>query len=493
MRVDISKITSAINKISDLTNSDKSKPGILFNIQDLESNKLEICYSDGHKSLIETIEADIEPTDRLGGFVVNFEQITRVISNCQPTGRIKVSDIHIEFVSDSIIRISADQFIESLDEYGNAYSVRKLATKKMDLLWEVPGATLKTSVISRMKFNTIFETDGIPDEYSRVDFIDMLNRTSTEKQRQIYISSKEQAAFVVNQAHLTEVPIKGFQFTQDEIENIKHELLNSNTLTDEELDVELSKHINRVHQSLVLFQNHAKSLIGILGKIKSDNIFVHRKDSRYLNIFVDTDDEKVGIWLEMPQANRAHTTSLERYNEKAYSHYQLVFIKDFLEDSIKSAKASNKTDNTTIQIVDTEVEVAGSPYDLVISSGSTSASISDTYRVNIENLIDTIGDINNKTFKISLKVFDDMLSQLKSDYVALDFCIDAQNVVSVRLAELDINTYDTLLRQVRKGFEERCLEEGVEFDPYSTPTPIEDKIRVRNAAIGVKQYTLLSR
>ena len=45
MRVDINKITSTINKISDMTSGEKIIPGVMLN---LSENNLDVCYADNN-------------------------------------------------------------------------------------------------------------------------------------------------------------------------------------------------------------------------------------------------------------------------------------------------------------------------------------------------------------------------------------------------------------------------------------------------------------
>ena len=87
MKVNVSKITNAVNKISDLVVGDKSVPGVMF---DLSEGVLKVCYTDGNKSLIEELEVENEEGDKLGRVVVSYEQLSRALANCQPSGSIKI-------------------------------------------------------------------------------------------------------------------------------------------------------------------------------------------------------------------------------------------------------------------------------------------------------------------------------------------------------------------------------------------------------------------
>lgn len=491
MKLGISKITSAINKIYDLTSGDKSIPGVLFR-PNKEENKLSVCYYDGHKAFVEEIEAVYEDNDKLDDFVVDFDKIHRAILNCQPSGIIKVSEVEFKFISDSIVRVSAEQFMEVADGDGNVSGTRKMANKKIDLKYVNANADMKSSLLTRMKYDTIFEPDDSTDEYDKSEFIDALGKTSIEKNKNIYISANVQQMFVSNQAHVTAVPVKGFEVTLEDMDNIRAELVEKNQFTEEKYQEEIKNYRNRVHQSVVLGQSVAKSLIGILNKCKADKVLLHKRD-KFCNLMIDTDEEKVGIWFEMPVASKAALGALERYNSLGYKTYQMMFFREFLDNNIKSALNATKSEKVVFSFEDTEIEDAVSDIDLVIGSANSVSSMTDVYRVNPDDYISLQDDLKTKTFSVSLKVFSDMLSQLKTEYVALDINIGEADSICIRLAEVDREKMAEEYVKAREKTAEICSANGVEFDPNSTPTDVETKLNYRVNILKTKQYTMLAK
>lgn len=494
MIVNIKDITSAIHKVADITSGDKTIPGLMFKLykNEADEGKLSICYSDGHKSLIEEINAIIEDTDHIGDIVVSFEQMLRAIGNCQPSGIIRVSDVKITYLENNIIRVSADQSMDIVDNEGNVVGERKLAVKKMDISWIEPGSDMRSSILNRMKYDTIFEPDGTVDTYERAELMDILSRTSVEKGKNVYISANIQEAFVANQAHVTSVPIKKNEISLEDTDIIRGELVERGEYTEEKFNEEVKKRENRVSQSVVIAQNIAKALIGILNKCSSDTVSVHRKD-KYCNIIVENDTEKVGIWFEMAQASKAHIGSLERYSSLEYKNYQILFLREFLANNIKSALDSAKSDKVALRFEDTELEVPTCSKDLVIASTNAGASIADSYRVNPDDIVDEAGDIDTKQFNISLKVLSDMMAQIKTDYVAFDINVGENDTTCIRIAEVDAEKLATEYSNARKLTEKRCAETGVAFDPNTTPTPVDIKTGYRLSTLNVKQFTILSK
>ena len=484
MKVELEKITSAINKISDMTSGDKIIPGVMLK---LSENKLEVCYSDGHKSLIETLPVETEETDKIGSVVVDFQQIYRAISNCQPSGIIKVSDIYFTY-KEKVITVSAEQLFDLKDNEGNVTETKKMGKKNMDLVWSEPDSSMKTAVLNRMNYDSIFESDAVADEFDKAELIEALSKTSVEKGKQIYLSTKTQTIFVANQAHLTAVPLSGYEVTQEDMDIIRGELSEKGTLTDEAYAEAINAKKNRMHYAVCVNQAISKALIGVLGKTSADKVYLHTRD-KFCNIYIDSEDERVGVWFEMSQASKAHIGTLERYSALQYATYQTTFVRDFLADSIKSALNSTKSEKINFKFIQDDDGIK-----LVISGGSSAASTSDVYNVLVERALSAEGNsIVDKEFSVSLKVFSDMLSQLKTERIALDFDSSAEGNTCIRLSEIDYAKMSEAYQKARKLTEERCTAQGVAFDASSTPTPSDIRMSLRNEELLTKQYTMLTK
>lgn len=499
MVIDIKKITSAVNKINDLASSDNvATPGFMFkldrNEDDTELNGLlSVCYSDGHKSLIEYIAVKLEDTDLVGAnIVVEFSPLIKAIQNCQPTGIIKCNEIKFNYLDGNILRISAAQEMEIYDADGNVESTRTLGNKQMDLKWVEPTSSVKSSILSRMKYDSIFEPEAIVDTYDKKELIDIFSRTATEKGKRIYLSSKTQSAFVANQAHLTIVPISNTGDYEEELASAREELSARGEYSEERLKQLAMERVNRVHHSIVIKQETAKALISILGKCESETVSLHRSDNKYCNIIVDeAEGEKVGVWFEMLSPNKAHVCAVERYNELGFKTYQLLFIREFLANNIKSACDNGKDGRTTFHFEPTKIEGAASNVDLVIDGVGSN----DTYRVNIDAVTDTVGNLLDQKFVVNLKLFNDMLAQLKTPYVALDFDINDVDASSrsIRLAEVDSEKLSAEYGKLREETRKLCEQQGTTFDPNTTPTPVELKVKSRANCLITKQYTMLAK
>ena len=485
MKVSVSKITSAINKISDITSGDKQVPGVLL---DLSENLLKVCYTDGHKSFIEHVEVETEETDRMGGVVVDFAMIKRAVDNCQPSGIIKIDEIVFNY-KDKVITISADQNFDAVDGEGNILGTQKMGKKSMDIVWVEPGSDMKSSLLLRMNYEDIFESDGVDDEFDKKEIIDALQRTSVEKGKQVYFSTKTQTVFVANQAHVTSVPVsKGKELSQEDRDILRAEMTEAGTFTEEAYEEAIKKAENRMHYAVVIPQNIAKAIIGVFNKTASDKVYLHTKE-RFCSIFIDSEDEHIGFWFEMAQASKAHIGSLERYNSLKYQSYQTSFLREFLVNNVKSALNVTKQEKVVFEFA---MNNETGMMELVIAAGSSASSVSDSYRTALSTVTDPDGTLVGRKFTVSLKVFSEMLDQIKSDQVTLDFeCNDA--ATCIRLAELDFGVESEEYTKAREKTKELCEAQGIEFDANSTPTPVELKWAYRDKTLNVKQFTMLAK
>lgn len=482
MKTQIGKLTNALAKITDLTSGDKSLPGVLLSISD---NLLYLRYSDGHKSITEEISVETDDTDRMGDAVVSYEQFSRAIANCQPSGIIKVDEVELKFKDDNIISISADQNLDVMDDNGEVIGNKKMASKSMDLKWKKPDDDMKSKILTRMNYDSIFEGDNA-DEFERKELINELNKTAVEKGKLIYMSNM-QSVFVANQAHVTSVPIPGYEVDEDRLKEIEEQLKSNGEYSEETYNKAVSQYTNRLHYPMCIAQSVAKSLANILSKLTSERVYLFVKD-KHCNIFVDNEDEKVGVWFEMPKANKVHLDTLKSYESLTYKTYQINFLREFLESNIKSAFSATKSEKVAIEFTKVDNELG-----LNIVASSSQASIKDNYRVVVDDIVDPNNDIETKKFNVSLKVLVDMLSQLKTLYVAMDININENGVTCLRLAEIDHEKLANEYAKARQITEQLCKEQGIEFNAARTPTPAELKLNYRNNTLLTKQYCLLTK
>lgn len=475
MILNIKEITSAVNKISDIVSGERNIPGVMLDIGD---NTVSVCYSDGHKAFIEKLDAISEEGDLKTKLVFPYEQLVRAIANCQPSGMIRVSEVHFTVVN-NVMRISADQKRMVAD--GDNEVEVKTATKTMDIPFVIVEETndQKAKLLNRMNYESIFNVEsGDPDVWDRKKLISVLNTMSLEKARNIYFSSKTQNVFVINSAFTCSTLIDGKELPQEKKDEIRGELAEAGQI--ELYDAKVRENEVIIHKSAVLSTNMAKIISSILSKLpvpksdEDDKVFLFVGDG-FINIF--NGDDTIGMYVEQAKGSKVHLGSFDRFVAFDYSKYQMTFLREFLADSIKSAVNSSKNEKTSFTFKDGE-----NGKEIVITSQDSSKSVSDIYNVTMDNCVDATGDIDKAVITISLKSFATMLGQLKSDLVALDISHADGEQVCMRLAELNMDKYSNEYSKTRARI-------GLASD---VPTPDDAKNEIRKKALETCQYSLIT-
>lgn len=466
MVLNVKAITDAINKIAEMVSGERVIPGLLLKVGD---NDLKVCYSDGKKSFVESIPKRTEEGDLSGEFYTTYEQFKRAIDNCQPSGAIVVREMRIEFNGASnIFKISAEQELMIDNEVSVEY--RSVARKEMDVSYiVVAGSTdQRVKLLSRMNYDTIFEPEGSPDTWDRTELASILSNMSFEKGKVVYMSPKNQKVFVVNTGFTCAMPISSNS------EGIV--ALFDNNTENQSADKIIST--NRLTYQIILTSINAKCIANILGKMKDDTVKMYVKANF---LFIYNEDETVGMCFDTAKGSSTHTSNFSTFANMQYGKYQMTFIREFLADSIKSALNSSKSEKIALTFKQSDTNISG--ISMVISSSNSSANISDTYSVEADSVLDVSNTLLGDTITISLKVFADMLGQLKSTMVALDIEETAAGQMCLRLAELND---DKVYREWALTRNQLGLAEG-------EPTPAEVKIGYRDRTLDTCQYCILSR
>lgn len=406
MKVKLDVLTSAMSKIRKFAEGQKNVPGVML---DISGDKMKVCYSDGKKSIVEVIDIEQEEPGVQGRIVVPYAKITSIIDICQPSGPIITGDLDIAFYENNIIEITAIKKVKLISDTENEEEEQNVEEKMVSkfeqrLNYYKPEDSIQYQVLARMDYDSIFEGDN-PDVWDKEDLRNKISRLSTEKSKVVYVSAHKRAAFVVNLAHVTNIPI-------DSCEN------NGMTLT-----------------TFI-----ASALVDILGKMNGDKVAICVKDNRYANI--TSEDNTVGIWFEMAPASKTDVATLKRYEDKTYNKYQLTFCRPAIQNVIACAMATDANEKTTISFVEAE---SGELAIKIITN--TGGSVVNDFNVVMENYRDSVGDILNAKIPVSLKVLYDMLGNCQEYYIAFDIANDdAGTYIRVAdIVEVDDNGYPTQL------------------------------------------------
>ena len=373
MIIELKKLTDAIAKVKSFAQDIKTVPGILLRFGE---NQMEVCYSDGHKAIIERIETEVEESERIGDIVVNYQVFTDVINNCQPAGVINCDELEITVSDNSTLIIEAVKYV-LVGKGDDEEPVKKPVSKfRQEIKYNLPGSDIRYGVLTRMNYDDIFSAD-VRDSWNKGELQNTLSRLSKDEAKVCYCSSQLKAAFAVNLNHTVFIP-------KEELENC----------------------------GFSLSAKLAKYIVEILNKLESDEVLVAVEERRYCKM--TTPDEKVGIWFEMSPASRVDLDTLKSYESKAYAQYQIVFNRYALQDAVKCAIASDNTESTSMSFVDSEDGLVVS-----IVRGRTDSKAKE-FAIIAEEYKDNTGKLMDTTVPISLKAFSSILDNCSGPYLLVD-------------------------------------------------------------------------
>lgn len=440
----VKDITDTMKKITAIASADKTVAGVLIEV---EESEMGLSYSNGRKAIIEKFDYTKEDGDRVGRFAVSYELLSSVINNCQSSGNIIVNELSIS-IDDTTVKITAEQKACMNDvEVGSEEEadLQTFAKKEFSMPWKAIGTDMKTSLLGRMNYDNIFNGAGseTPTVWNIGELKEIITKVTSEKGRTAYIKTKDSYAFVANTAHVTVVPFENTNLHAIVLETSAMKMI--------------SDIISTLHEGL-------------------QEVNVYTVEGKFLNLF--SADGRMGLWLEMSQPNQLQITNLARYEQSQYNTYQLMFRREFLADAIKSALNTGKAEKTTLEFIESTSRQDG--LELQIKSGNVGSSSCDKYTVQVESVIDRTNSIKQAKITIAIKILNDMITMLKSDFVALD--IKSENGVIIRLAEIDAGEYydANVLKNAELGVNGFAL--------LSEP----DELEIRKQCLGVTQYVAAS-
>lgn len=390
MIVDLGVLTTAISKVKTLASDIKNAPNVMFVF---EEGTLDVCFSDGQRSLIEKISGQMEDDDICESAIVDLKSFCENLDGCQPTGNIKTGPFHIWVDGTDALQLSTYKYYEKISTYDdgeveyepdeNGNLVAKVIEKKVSTIeprmkYLQVDSTKRTALISRADYAGIFEGDEW-DEWDTSELKNVLSKLCKEDAKICYMSKKQRAGFVVNLASVTFIPcdsIDKFGFTVS----------------------------GRV----------ARNLVDILGKISDEKVYVTTIESRYCKIIGST----VGIIFEMAPSGRTELVQLAGYIEKEYADYKIAFNRAGFNDVIKYALSIDNNNETQIDFVKT-----GENLELKMQRGS-GASGKSVLAIEAETFRDDNDDISDLKLNMNLKILSNLISNCDGEFVVIEIEVE---------------------------------------------------------------------
>lgn len=374
MRLSYEKFTGAIQKVGAMIDNQKNAPGVMF---DIRGDEFRVCFFNLKQGIIEKL-----PVINEEGFeeriVVSWNSLNAVLSAMQPKGPLYVDEIEIT-IDESKATFSVEKKLKMKDEEGNVED-KSISRITQSIPCNKPEDSVKYSTLTRLDYDSIFSGDEY-DIWDSGELRDILIRASADNSGVSYVSSSRRAAFAVNVAFTTNIPI-----------------------------------YDPIKFGFTISSNLATTIASILSKLPGTNVKIHVVDNRYVNIA--SEDDTVGIWFDMPPGNRADLAVLHTFEEKEYNLYRLVFCRPALQNIIECA-CSGDNEKAEIEFIKDD-------------GGMLAARIAEKggndFVIVVEHYVDSQGDIKNLKMTVNLRVLKNMLDNCNEMYVALDLAKDERGV-----------------------------------------------------------------
>lgn len=433
MRVSVGEITEALNEIRAMVADEKTVSGIMLRFR---GSLLELCCTTGKKAIIKKVDLADNDIDGID-LVINYESFISVVNSCQPKGSICVEELEFENIAESsVLRFTITKRIKVVKD--NEENLLLGGVNTTDIGYkqanDLSKADMKVKVLTRVDYDGLFNIDTY-DEYTVKEIKSILSRMIGEKNKVVYISPKNESAFVAYTNFMAVVPVK-------------------------------DKRI-----ALVLPVNTAKAIVNVIAKMEDDTVLKIGSEKQFIRM---TDGDTMASMWEMGSVVENHLTVLSRYNSKVYRTFMLDMHREMLFDTLTSILSATGSEKTKLQF--NKEEDCTSISFIVPSSNS---SVKGGYKVMCEGII---GDIPDVGYEVSIKSIIDMVSECETDYIAFDFDIDEENgIKTLRISEMDT---DERMRKTYEYYEEHNMD-------MCDAIPVNDKIKIKEECFGTKTYTLV--
>ena len=405
MILNFNKFAEAVKRAEKFASDAQSSKNLLL---EAKGDKLCVSFSDGKKNITERLDCVIEDGDINERAIVTFENIRDIINSCAGSGSITIDTVTFKFDGRDKLIVDADKYY--LISKDNENTIKKICSHvnkeiKYTRVDDLRGGT----ILTRFDYDTIFTTiNDSADEWDMSELKELLLRAAKNDPKTCFFSGAKQAAYSMTQASLTLIPFK------EEISN-----------------------------GFSLNSKVAKSLGDIIGSLSgTDNkLLVYTVDKKFC--YMMTSDETLGIMFELAQATRNDVTSLQRYTSATYDTYSFVFVKDALADTLKTALAAAKDDNSVLNFRLGTEKLDGAESDreelqCVIDRGNVASSISKLV-VGAVSYTDSEEDsLLNTHINLNLKVLMDIMNNCIKRFVKFDL-LKNQNSVMIQISDCDKN------------------------------------------------------
>ena len=426
----VTELTDAMNKINAIMSEEKVVAGVLF---EFGNTSADISCSNGRKAVTSKIDCEIDGdfNPEKGNIIIDYVAMQGIVNSCQPRGSIVVNQLVLD-IKDSTVEFTIEKQIRTIKE--NEEVMQLGGVNKTEIAWKKPDSDMRTAILTRVNYSELYEHDNY-DTYTVLELRQALSRVITEKNKIVYLSSRQEKVFVANNAYMITIPL-------------------------------LDKHV-----SVILNVANAKALVTSILKQKENDVLQVSVKEKFVK--VSNEEKTFACLLEMGTAIDNNLTVMDRYTKLNYTTLQVDLYREMLIDTLNSIAGATSGEKVRIMF---SYQEDGAVLELIVPKESS--SVKGGYKVVCEG---TIGEFDNSVYEIGIKTLLDMTSKCNTDYIGFDLCVDSeQNIKALRISEMDIE------KRVN-GTEEFRTANGMDIDVIIDDS---NKSVIRQNSLVTKCYTL---
>lgn len=386
---DLNKAIQSVKKIMDIA---KQQPYILFKAN---GGVIDVCYSDGNHAYIEKVVAEVESD---GEFILDFENLSKIISSAMPTQTLSVNPLEVEMGENNVITIKVEKCISD-GELGGKIASSMTHQLQAENVEKNPN---KYGMITRMEYEDMFNSDAW-DVWTKQELKDTIQlavpNDKDDRDSTIYFSSKDKEVKV--RANLYVGIIKA-----DTIDGV----------------------------AFAFKVNEANAFSDIISKFGGSDVYVTASsDNKFAKI--KNSEDTAALWFAISPSQRIDGKVFQMYDLAEINDIQIRVHKGAFEGVISSIISTTKDKEHNLKIINTE-----DGYALSLAVSASGGSIKMDMKTNIEGIRYKDGVTPEEySANLDIKTLKDIID--KCNYEWLSISLSNSDKV-MRITDIEVEEVD---------------------------------------------------
>ena len=386
---DLNKAIQSVKRVMDIA---KQQPYVLFKAS---RDVLDVCYSDGNHAYIEKVVANVETE---GEFILEFENLLRIINSAMPTSTLSVNPLEVEMDENGAVTIKVEKCISD-GELGGKVASSMTHQLQAENVAKNPN---KYGILTRTDYEDMFNSEAW-DVWTKQELKDTIQLAmpsdKDDRDSTIYFSSKDKEVKV--RASLYVGIIKA-----DTIDGV----------------------------AFAFKVNEATAFSEIISKYAGTDVYVTASDDKKFAKIKNCEDT-AALWFAIAPSQRIDGKIFQMYDVAEINDIQLRVHKGAFEGVISSILSTTKDKEHSLKIIHTE---EGYALSLAVSVGGGSMKMD--MKTNIEGIRCKDNVVPEEySASLDIKTLKDIIDKCKYEWLSISLS-NADKVM--RITDIEVQEVD---------------------------------------------------